>query len=374
LKEQSGSGKSGRVAVVGAGIFGVTAAVHLARAGHDVELFERSDRILSGASFANQYRLHRGYHYPRSKETALQSLRAEPAFREHYGEAVFTGGDHYYCIAASETKTSCEQFEAFCRDVGLSYEPVTLDLVDPSMIAGSYRVTERLIDVEALVRLCRAKIERSGVNLKLNASFDPTMARDYDLTVVATYANLNSTLPERVGTNRPFQFEVCEKPVVSLPPEFTGKSAVVMDGPFMCFDPIGRTGRFVLGNVVHAIHATNVAPEPIVDEAIAPMLDRGVVVDPAVTNIERFLEHGSRYIPGLRDARHLGSMFTIRAVLPHTDATDERPTQVTDLGDGWISIFSGKIGTCVEAAEEVVRIAEGRCRLRAVSRGGVDPV
>ena len=360
MNEQSGPGKSGRVAVVGAGIFGITAAVRLAGAGHDVVLFERSDRILSGASFANQYRLHRGYHYPRSKATALQSLRAEPAFREEYGGAVFAGGDHYYCIAASDSKTSCEQFEAFCRDLGLSYEPVTLDLVDPSMIAGSYRVTERLIDVEALVRLCRAKIERSGVNLKLSTLFKPQMARGYDLTVVATYANLNSALPERVGTNRPFQFEVCEKPVVSLPPEFAGKSAVIMDGPFMCFDPIGRTGRFVLGNVVHAIHATTVAPKPIIDEAIAPMLDRGVVADPAVTNIERFLEHGSRYIPGLRDAQHLGSMFTIRAVLPHTDATDERPTQVTDLGDGLISIFSGKIGTCVEAAEKVVAIADDR--------------
>jgi hypothetical protein len=52
-------------------------------------------------------------------------------------------------------------------------------------------------------------------------------------------------------------------------------------------------------------------------------------------------------------------MFTVRAVLPNTDATDERPTQVTNLGNGFVSVFSGKIGTCVEAASEVVAVAEG---------------
>ncbi len=359
MSREGKPGSKGRIAVVGAGIFGVTAAVWLARAGHEVDLFECGSDVLQGASFANQYRLHRGYHYPRSKETAFQSLLAEPVFANEYGEAVFQGGDHYYCIARSDTKTSCEQFEQFCREVGLEFEPVSLDLVDPSMIAGSYRVKERLIDAEALVRLCRSNIERSGVNLRLRTPFEPDAAGGYDLTVVATYANLNATLPIGVGPYQDFQFEVCEKPVVELPARFAGKSVVVMDGPFMCFDPVGRTGRFVLGNVVHAIHSTNVGSIPIVDDEIAPMLDRGVVTHPAVTNIERFVQHGSRFIPGLMEARHVGSMFTVRAVLPNTDATDERPTQVTDLGDGFVSVFSGKIGTCVDAAREVVRIADG---------------
>ena len=330
----------------------------LARVGHEVDLYERGDSILTGASFANQYRLHRGYHYPRSKETALQSLRAEPEFLREYGEAVIQRGNHYYSIARSESKTSCEEFESFCRDVGLDYEPAELDLVDPSMIAGSYRVVERLIDIDALTRLCHARIEEAGVKLKTSTAFESDMATGYDLTVVATYARLNSALPKSVRPDRQFQFEVCEKPVVQLPPTFQEKSVVIMDGPFMCFDPVGRTGRFVLGNVVHAIHSTNVGAEPIIGDAIAPMLDRGVVERPGVTNFDLFVEHGSRFIPGLKHARHIGSMYTVRAVLPNTDATDERPTQVKYLGDGFVSMFSGKIGTCVEAAREVVKIAD----------------
>ena len=55
-----------RIAVVGGGIFGVSAAVKLARAGHQADLFEKQRDILCAASGINQYRIHRGYHYPRN--------------------------------------------------------------------------------------------------------------------------------------------------------------------------------------------------------------------------------------------------------------------------------------------------------------------
>jgi hypothetical protein len=43
-------------------------------------------------------------------------------------------------------------------------------------------------------------------------------------------------------------------------------------------------------------------------------------------------------------------MYTVRAVLPYRDDTDERPTLVTQVDDRLIKIFSGKIPNCVEAA------------------------
>jgi thioredoxin reductase len=48
------------IAVVGGGIFGVTAAVRFARAGYCVQLFEKAPTLLSAASAINQFRLHRG--------------------------------------------------------------------------------------------------------------------------------------------------------------------------------------------------------------------------------------------------------------------------------------------------------------------------
>ena len=61
-----------RVAIVGAGIFGCTSAIRLASNSHNCVLFEAKSDIMQAASRVNQYRFHRGYHYPRGKETVNQ--------------------------------------------------------------------------------------------------------------------------------------------------------------------------------------------------------------------------------------------------------------------------------------------------------------
>ena len=51
-------------------------------------------------------------------------------------------------------------------------------------------------------------------------------------------------------------------------------------------------------------------------------------------------------------------MFTVRAVISGMDATDARPTIVAPIGRNMVSIFSGKIVTCVDAARSVLRLIE----------------
>ena len=51
-------------------------------------------------------------------------------------------------------------------------------------------------------------------------------------------------------------------------------------------------------------------------------------------------------------------MFTFRTVLPHKEKTDERPTVVTRINPKTVTVFSGKIGNCVEAADEVLKMIE----------------
>ena len=59
------------IAIIGSGFFGTSCAIQLAKK-HKVDIFEKKKYILCGASKANQFRFHLGYHYPRSKKTMLE--------------------------------------------------------------------------------------------------------------------------------------------------------------------------------------------------------------------------------------------------------------------------------------------------------------
>ncbi len=345
-----------RVAVVGGGIFGVTAAVRLARAGYPVDLIERSRDLLMAASGINQFRLHRGYHYPRSPETSTSCQEAEAGFLEEYGKALVGGITHYYAIAKEGSLVSAEDYLAFCERQRLEYEVAWPDILRRETVELCLKVREELIDLAAWRGLCWAKLRHAGVQVRLSTEADERLLEAYDFVIVSTYATLNALLSRFPAEQIQYQFELCEKPVVRLPKAFHGQSLVIMDGPFMCVDPFGRTGLFVLGNVVEAIHHTTVGMLPVADARYRPLLNAGVVAHPPVTRFNAFIAAASRFIPQIAQAEHIGSMFTFRAVLPGKEETDERPTMVRRISDRVATIFSGKIGTCVAAAEEVLQM------------------
>lgn len=345
-----------KVAVVGGGIFGVTTAVRLARDGHSVELFEREPEILRAASGINQLRLHRGYHYLRSAETTIESIRTEISFRREYGDAIIDSGDQYYCIAKEGSLVSPEQFIGSCTKFGLHFRIVRPDFLNYQNIALCLQVHEGRIDPIALRRICTKRLKQSGVKVHLNNQATPEIFDQFDFVVICAYANTNRLLSGHPHEMGEYQFELCEKPIVVLPRSFLGKGIVVVDGPFMCVDPFGQTGKFLLGNVVHAIHQTNIGIYPECQKELYPLLNKGIVKKPAITNFKKFIESASQFIPALAGARHVGSMYTFRTVFPHRDATDERPTIVKRIGRNIITVFAGKFSNCAEAADRVSNI------------------
>ena len=87
-----------KIAVIAGRIFGITTAFTLGEE-YDVELFEKNNDLLKAASGSNQFRVHRGYHYPRSMETVLEIMKSENSFKEIFSEVTVSHYDHYYCIA-----------------------------------------------------------------------------------------------------------------------------------------------------------------------------------------------------------------------------------------------------------------------------------
>ena len=346
-----------KIAVVGGGIFGVTAAIRLAN-NHHVDLYEKDSDILQNASGINQYRLHRGYHYPRSNETALSSLKSEILFKKEFPEAILDKFEHYYCISKNNSLTSRTEYIDFCNQINLDFEEVKLNIINNSNVSLTIKAQEHLFDPYILKTICWKKLKSKKVNVFLNNLVTDEIFNSYDKVIISTYANTNSLLKNFPEFIQDFQFEICEKPIVSFPSTMRGKSVVIMDGPFMCIDPFGNSNQFVLGNVVHAIHHTNIGQLPEIPQDFESMLNKGIIKNPKITNFKKFQDSGSKFFPLFEKASHLGSMFTIRTVLPKIEKTDARPTLVRKISDNIISIFSGKIGNCINASIEVEELIE----------------
>src|SRR3990167_7808624 len=338
-----------KVAIVGGGLFGCTTAIHAARLGHDVHLFERGSDILGAASAVNQFRLHRGYHYPRSSATARECKATEASFRAEYGECVIDGSTIY--AIADGSRTSPVDYLGFCVAHDLPFRAASAPF-DTTSLSIAIEGVEGLIDPVKLRELIFGRLD--GVKIHLRTPATPALRDQFNIIVIAAYAGTNDVALALDCAVEPFQYEVIEKPVLRLPRRYKSFSMVVMDGEFCSLDPYGETGLHIMGHVKHAIHSANTGLEAEVPEHLVGYLNRGIIEKPEGSRIAGFIESGSKYIPVLSKAEYIGSMFTIRAVLPERDATDERPTLVEALDGQVIRIFSGKLGTCVAAAHKVM--------------------
>ena len=337
-----------RVGVVGGGLFGSTAAIFAARAGHDVHLFEAKPELMCGATAGTYSRVHRGFHYPRHAPTGRESRRAEKSFRAEYGPAVIDDGYQFYVVPPHRSHVTVDEFRDFLDNENLAF----------SEDGGVFQVVEPRINLGVLQQMVRQIVHSAGVKVHLGARAPSDLRRCFDRVVVAAYSGINAALLDLDIEPTEYKFQVVERPVVRLPPGFRDTSIVVVDGPFGCIDPLDEGGLHVLGHVVHTIHASNTGYHAEVPQHLAPLIDQGVIQNPPATRFAAVVDDLARYVPDVRAAEHVGSSFVVRAVLAGEEKTDRRPTIITRHDRQAVSIFSGKLGTACRAATEVLAIIQ----------------
>lgn len=348
------------VVVIGAGIFGLSTAIVLAENGLSVTVVEKEFDVMLKASLVNQNRIHYGYHYPRSIQTGKEALNGLDSFKEYFGKSIFSGFSKYYAIASEGSHLNASQFQEFCAELGIPLTEQWPDknFLNPKGIENCWLVNEPVFDYHTLRRevlefvkkLKGIRIIRNDSISKIEASasgFFMTLESNLKLEsaylINASYANLNHLLSLLDKPMYNAKFELLVLPVLSYDKHYPPVGVTIMDGPFCSLVPRGFVaGDYILSHVKHSV----------VDSAYGHSIPKWHPLD---GNIElEIARHASEYYPILKDMQLKESWITTKMILPDQDDDDARPTMVLTHAANVFSIFSGKISTCIIAANEIL--------------------
>lgn len=355
-----------RVTVVGCGIFGAEVALAAAQQGFEVTVYEATTQVLSGASRNNQNRLHLGFHYPRDLATGLQSIRGFQRFIDRYPECIAGGFPNAYFIADEGSLTSPAEYLAFCDRLGAPYTPIQASdfPLDVRNASTGILCDEVVYDVERLRAAVLHRLQSAQIQLRLGTGVQRLVpegggyqvqlaggaVQPADAVINCTYADINRLTAQLGHPVHAREYEYTVVPVISLEAPRVG--VTVMDGPFMTVLPFGQSRDFLLYNVEHTVVAREVGtqldplwltPEP----PPFAMLDREAF-------FRRMVADCARFLPALEGASLRGFLHGPRMVLARNHATDARPSLIQGYGNGYYTVFSGKIDHCVWVAEDLV--------------------
>ncbi len=341
-----------KIAVAGAGIYGATAAIRLRELGHQVDLFDPLG-VMGAASAINQYRVHAGYHYPRSPETIREVTEARREFVQEFAPAIVKNSRHYYAIPKEKSLTSPDAYEAAMQKYDLPLRHCRPHWMDFAFIDRCYEVEESIYDPDVLRQLLEERFQARGIKLQ-QREFNAGLRPDYDWVVWATYG-----LGPSKGFFKVAKYQVAEKMLIELPRELQGVALVVVDGPFTAFDPYGNSSRSLFGSAKNTNHWTTTNPDDPIPATYRGILNGREFLPVPFTRFEAMRADCCLSVPSAQNAVYIGSRFTIRVVEDNPES-DRRTLYVRDGARGEIHIFSGKVVSAVLAARIVCqRIAKG---------------
>jgi voltage-gated potassium channel Kch len=334
-----------KIAIAGAGIYGATAAIRLAERGHQVSVFDPLG-VMRAASAINQYRVHSGYHYPRSPETITETVEARREFVQEFAPAIVRNSRHYYAIPREGSRTRPQEYEQIMRSHGLALRVCRPEWMNFEYIDQCYQVEENIYDPDLLRSVIEARLGTLGIKFERNV-FSREMRGDYDFVVWTTYG---------MGPSRDIfkiaKYQVAEKILIALPAELQGIALVVVDGPFTAFDPYGSSHFSLFGSAKNTNHWTSSDRQEPIPEKYLKVLNQSEFVSAPNTRFDAMREDCCLAVPAAKNAKYMGSRFTLRVVEDNPDH-DRRILYVRDGLPGEIHIFSGKVVSAVKAARMV---------------------
>lgn len=360
--------------VVGGGFYGARLSLLLSEQGRSVLLVEREPTLLGRASLRNQARVHNGYHYPRSILTSLRSRLNYARFLEDYAECVDRSFPHYYAVARGMSKVTAAQFAEFCRRIGAPLaaapRPVSA-LFDAHRIDAVFTAQECAFDgVKLRARMSRDLVA-AGVDVRVGTTAERVWTEQggtrvglrgprgdesvyADLVLNCTYSHLNGLLARSGAAVVPAKHELTEMALVVPPRELAGAAVTVMDGPFFSLMPYPSRGLFTLSHVRYTPH------RGWQDAPGTPVADGDAMLATEPSHVEYMIRDAARYLPVMRGARYVESIFETKTIMPRSEQDDSRPILLRRCPEhpALISVLGAKIDSVYDV-EDALRAELG---------------
>lgn len=362
--------------IIGAGIYGLYAALLCARKNVSVLVLEKEPECFTRATYVNQARVHLGYHYPRSLSTATATAHYFDRFVSEYPECINGSFDQVYATSIHFSWTNAEQFEKFANAAGIPAKKVAVEkYFKEDVCDGAFLTTEVSFDakilkermlqdlaaypeVEILTSTPVTKIERKDDVYLIIAN---GITYETPFVLNTTYASVNE-LTEMVDAE-PFRikYELCEVILCEVSKELKQTGITVMDGPFFSIMPFGKTGLHTLTSVTFTPHET--CYEKLA-EFDCQKNSQGTCRKGALGNCNTcpakpesawpYMEKLARkYLDDRYQFSYRGSLYSMKPILIASDVDDSRPTAVRIHSEEptFISVLSGKITTVYDLEE-----------------------
>lgn len=358
--------------IIGAGIYGLYAASVLAKQNKKVLVLEACNKVMDRGSYVNQARLHSGYHYPRSVETASKSRDYFFRFLNDFPNAIHTDFKQLYAISTMNSLTTNKDFVKFCNKLHLKCDKINeLEYFKPNMVDGLYDTLEYAIERDEVVKTLLSKCTTVDILVNHKVTDISRVNGMYVLTangelftsywvLNATYASVNNILSKLELPLLPIKYELCEVLLCEVSDRLKYVGLTVMDGPFFSIMPFGKTGLHSLTSVEFTPHETSWEDIPNLS---CQNCNKSCQMNyfencqsckyKPKTSWDKMYNLAKKYLQDDIEIKHVDSLITIKPILKANEKDDGRPTLIMsyDSHPGFYTVFSGKLNTIYDLDE-----------------------
>ena len=345
-----------KIGIVGAGFYGVYLSRMLQNM-HEVTLYEQSDSALQRSGRINQCRLHRGYHYPRCRETLVQTSHGFVKFLNEFGDFTTIIPENIYAFRR-DGKSSLDELIKNSEGISLPVIPTggPASLKNPAEYEVFLKTDERLISLAELrhhlLATLRTTIKTGHRIVEINADTGTVVDQNgvkeqFDWIINTSFTEPNLGLPSEDHFAHSLELAAM---VIMPMSAYPHGALTIMDGDFISFYPTDD-GRVSLSSVPFTpFFNTNIFSE------FTEAWNQRFELAKKHRVIEKIIEHGRIFLdfePGSDPQLWIAPKARLNSFL-----SDGKPSRVRSH-QRLITVFCGKLDSIYSAQDEIIALLKG---------------